>query len=160
MTESEPPNCCAAFCESVDRRITSGMTVLRISDKRFFKNTMKSARNSELSTNRRDGRAGAGSVLITDRAPGQADEDIFEGHLAACDVADPRVVPVFFDEITRGFIGEQRPVVDDAHSVADGLGLFHRVGGQQDASPFVSKLFDALPELTPRLRVEPRGRFV
>ena len=51
-------------------------------------------------------------------------------------------------------------MVHDGHAVAEPLGFFHVVGGEQDRAAAGAEALDQLPELAAGLRVEPGGRLV
>jgi hypothetical protein len=99
--------------------------MLMISDRRFFKKTMKSARKRELRIRRELAVAAIDVVLVTDLAPGKADKDVFECHGTTRGLADERVVPVLVNEVARRTGGQHGAMVDDGDPVTYGLGLLH-----------------------------------
>ena len=129
------------------------------SARRLFRSTAKSARSSELITSWSGGPE-AGRELVTDLAPGEPDEHVLEGHLAVGDLANLGVVLVLGDQVLRCLTRQQRAVVDDRDAIADGLGLLHRMGGQEDAPALLSDVLDPTPELTTGLRIETSRRLV
>ena len=57
--------------------------------------------------------------------------------------------------------GDDRAGVDDQDAVAERVGLVEVVGGEEDRRPpLLAQPADVLPEVGPRLRVEPGGRLV
>ena len=64
------------------------------------------------------------------------------------------------DELARGSESNPLPVVHDGHTVAEPLGFFHIVGGEQNGSTCGLQSFYQAPELPPRLRIEAGGRLV
>src|ERR1700722_7890402 len=159
MTNSAPPKLCVALLEFVVMRMKSGRMMLSSSPRRFLRNTVKSARRSEVRTSWSGG-PGVGRGLLTDRAPGEPDEDVLERHFAVRDLANVGVVLVLLDQVLWCFGRQQRAVIDDRDSVAHGFGLLHRVGGQDDAAALLPDVLDPAPELTARLRIEAGGRLV
>src|SRR5208282_1449372 len=103
MTKSAPPRCAVPCLELVDTRMRYGSRMLMISDRRFFRKTMKSACRSDVKIRRMLGAAVVDRmlVLVTDLAPGQADKDIFECHRAPRGLADERIVLVLLDQFIR-----------------------------------------------------------
>ena len=75
--------------------------MLRISDLRFFRKMMKSARKSDVKIRRVLGAAVMDCVLVTDLAPGKADEDVFECHRATSSLTDERIVLVLLNQLVR-----------------------------------------------------------
>src|ERR1700733_10692309 len=141
---SAPPNFCAALSLLVVRSRKIGRAALMISARRCFKKTTKSARSSDLRTSPSGG-AAVGWELVTDLAPGETDEHVLQGDLTVGDVPNPRIVAVLGDQIPWRLGGEQGAVVDERDSIADRLGLIHRVRGQEDAPAALSEMFDAGP---------------
>src|ERR1700691_5854139 len=137
-----PPNLCVALTPFVLSSRNSGSSRLTNSARRCLRKTKKSARNSAAKMPRSDGVTGL-SMLVTDLAPGQPDEHVFQGHLPMGDVAHSRVVLVLLDQIVWRLGGQQLTMVDDRDSVAHRLGLLHRVGGQEDASSLLAQVLDA-----------------
>src|ERR1700719_4272128 len=101
MTNTGPPRFCAAVPELVVRSTITGRRMLASTARRFFKSTRKSARNSEVRTSPSGGAAvGFGPLtLLTDLAPGETDEDVFQSHLTVCDLENSGIVPVFVDQV-------------------------------------------------------------
>ena len=99
MMNSEPPKRPVAVDEFVVMSRRIGNAMLITNERRFFTRTTKSARSKEVSTSCRGGLALRAGVLVTDFAPGQADEDVLERDLSVGHRPHPRVVLVFFDQV-------------------------------------------------------------
>jgi hypothetical protein len=63
-------------------------------------------------------------------------------------------------DLVRSALGDDAPVGDDRDPVAELRRLVEVVRGEEDARPVVRERPDQVPERTPRLRVEARGRLV
>ena len=101
---SAPPKLRVALDELVVDRMISGRSRLRSRRILFLVNTTRSARSRAASMVARLGASmvvGA-VVLVTDLTPGQSDEHVFQGHVAAGCGPDERIVPVLVDEVCRG----------------------------------------------------------
>src|SRR5688500_14539703 len=64
------------------------------------------------------------------------------------------------DELARRAEGDPLSVIHDGHTVAESLGFFHVVGGEQDGTAGRLQSFYQAPELSPRLRIQTSGRLV
>src|ERR1700683_3562122 len=155
--KTAPPNLWVAWSPFVLRSRKNGSSRLMTSARRCLRNTRKSARNSDAKTTRSDGPAGR-SRLVTDLAPGQADEDVLQGDVSVGDLAHSWIVLVLLDQVVWGLRREQLAVVDDRDSIAHRLGLLHRVRSQEDAPALLAQVLDPAPQLTPGLRVQTRRR--
>src|SRR5580700_8944049 len=59
------------------------------------------------------------------------------------------------DELAGRTEGDELAVIHDAHAIAEARGFFHVVRRQEDGPPAALERFDHVPELQPRLRIEP-----
>ncbi len=64
------------------------------------------------------------------------------------------------DKVLRRVEGDDFPVVDDGHAVAQVLGFFHVVGCQENCLSPVSDALHHFPHRPPRLRIEAGRQFV
>src|SRR5580704_7887619 len=138
MMKSDPPRCAVPFLELVLTRIRYGRRMLRSSARRLFNKTVKSARKSDERIRRVLGPDVMVCVSVTDLAPGQSDKDILERHRATGRLPYAGIVLVLRDQSVWRVGGQDVAMVDDGDAVADGLGLFHRVRGEQDAASLVA----------------------
>ena len=102
---SAPPKLRVALDELVVDRMMSGSSRLRSMRILFLVSTTRSARSraAQHGPEARGLRRSSGAVvLVTDLAPGQSDEHVFQGHLAAGRGPDEGIVPVLVDEVVRG----------------------------------------------------------
>jgi hypothetical protein len=162
MTNNEPPNLSKVLDESVDDRMITGKSRLRITRILFFNVTDRSARANEARMSPvRGGWMVCGVwVLVTDFPSGQADEHVFESDVATGHGLDIGVVTMGVDKDLWPVDGQHVPVIDDGHSVTDRRRLFHRVGGEDDASSFAPDSLQPLPQVPARLGVEGGGGLV
>src|ERR1700678_4083906 len=99
IMKSGAPSCAVLFLELVDSRIRNGSTMLRISARRFFRKTVKSALKSDVRTRRVLGPEVMVCVLVTDLAPGQSDKYVFERHCATSGLPHPGIVLVLLNQL-------------------------------------------------------------
>src|SRR4029077_1465410 len=127
---------------------TTGRTRLTPSARTFLNCTLKSAPSSEVSIKPIPGavvvRCRAIGKSVTQLAPRQADEYIFERDLSPGDLFHLRVVAVFGYQARRSVEADDLPVVDDRDAIADGLGFLHRMRGEQNAAASLPHVLDSL----------------
>ncbi len=73
---------------------------------------------------------------------------------------DPFLRPQAADQGCRGVQRHDPAVVEDGHPVAQALGLFHEMGGQQDRLALRAHVAHQVPDGVPGLRVETGGQLV
>ncbi|CAM5343049.1 hypothetical protein SCHAM137S_02343 [Streptomyces chartreusis] len=75
---------------------------------------------------------------------------------------EPHPVPLGHHghQLARSALGDEAAPVDDAHTVAEPLGLFHAVGGVEDCHALLAEPGDALQDRVPALRIDTDGGLV
>jgi hypothetical protein len=64
------------------------------------------------------------------------------------------------DQFGGRALGDDPAAIDDGDAVAEHLGLVHVVGREQDRAAVLAEAAQQVPQLPPRLRVEPGRRLV
>jgi hypothetical protein len=125
MTKSDPPKFAVPLLELVETKMRYGSKMLKTSDRRFFRKTMKSARMSDLRIRRVLGAAVFDCSLVTNFAPGQANKDVFESHRPTRGPAHEGIVFMLLDQLVWRIGRKHVAMVDDCDPVAHGLGFLH-----------------------------------